>query len=701
MKIKSYLAILILVCLMGGYLVEKVQSDSQREAQQQSEKYNDARLWIKGLERAHADTFQYLISTDLILGSGESYLVAGTKTKGDLINQAIKQLVKDNHLLPNTTQLNQSVQQIKQINAYLEESADEVGVDRNAVLVSLLNQYDGIALQLSEQMGVTLSTAKQSLLDNKIKLADLHQKSRSTQTNTRLLFSFGLLLLWYWANSKICNPVTRLTQMADSVLRGEVFEGIKNGPKETQQLSNNLTALTNTLSHQANHDSLTNLYNRRAFQRILTNSVTDANDSGTSNILCYIDLDRFKMVNDTCGHYAGDKLLVEVAELLQDNVRDSDIVARLGGDEFAILLVGCKSSTGQRISNKILNSIRDIRFAWEDEIFTISASIGITLFTGTDTNTSNRPQELINTADMACKQAKESGRDNVQIFDVSDEIISKKRNEIHWVNKLNTALEQNHFVLFKQNIVPIGATHKNGDHFEILIRMMANDGSLLPPGDFIPIAERYHLGARLDKWVVNAVIEWFLAHPVELNKLSMCSINLSGQSIGNKSIQKFIINKLHATNFPTEKLCFEITETAAVTDLTNAHQLIDELRALGCKFSLDDFGSGLSSFAYLKDLPVDTIKIDGSFIQDMMSDKVSLATVEAINGVAKAVGKQTIAEFVETLETVKELEKIGVDFAQGYYFHKPEPLKDQAMVKLNVTSESTQSEPHNKLTIVK
>jgi diguanylate cyclase (GGDEF)-like protein len=499
---------------------------------------------------------------------------------------------------------------------------------------------------------------------------------------------------------KIGNPVTRLTRMADTVLKGEVFEGIKNGPKETQQLSNNLTILTSTLSHQANHDSLTNLHNRRAFQRILINSVSDANDSDILSILCYIDLDRFKMVNDTCGHSAGDKLLIEVAQLLQDNVRDSDFVARLGGDEFAILLHGCTTSTALRICNKILNSIRDIRFAWEEEIFTISASIGITPFTNSDTNTSTRPQEIINTADMACKKAKESGRDNVQIFDVSSEIITQKRDEITWVNKLNTAIEEGHFVLFKQKIVPIGKTQEKGDHFEILIRMMANDGSLLPPSDFIPIAERYYLGARLDKWVVNAVIEWFLAHPAELDKLSMCSINFSGQSVGNKGIRKFIINKLHATNFPTEKLCFEITETAAVTDLSNAHLLIDELRALGCKFSLDDFGSGLSSFAYLKDLPVDIIKIDGSFIQDMMSNNVNVATVEAINGVAKAVGKQTIAEFVESAETLQELEKIGVDFAQGYHFHKPEPLKDQAMVKLNVTSQSTNSEVSSKLSIV-
>jgi len=700
MKIKSYLAILIIACLIGGYLVEHIQSGSHSAQQIQLEKHNNARLWLKDLDRVDADTSQYLISADLIIASGESYLVAGTQTKGRLIIQTIRQLVQDNLLLPQTRQLSHSAQQVKQINTYIENSAHATGTDRNDVLSALLYEYDDLAFQLSEQMAQTLSTANQSLLDSKIKLDNLSEESRIMQITTRVLFSVGLLLLWYWANTKICSPVTRLTRMADNVLRGEDFEGIKNGPRETQQLSNNLTTLTTTLSYQANHDPLTSLHNRRAFQRILINAVSDANVSGESNILCYIDLDRFKMVNDTCGHAAGDKLLIKVATLLQDNVRDSDRVARLGGDEFAILLNGCTTSTGLKICNKIRNAISDIRFLWEEEIFTISASIGITPFTNTDANTKNRPQEILNTADMACKQAKETGRDNVQLFDVSSEIINKKRDEIAWVNKLNTAIEQGHFVLFKQNIVPIGNTQESGSHFEILIRMMATDGSLLPPGVFIPIAERYHLGTRLDKWIVNATIEWFLAHPAELDKLSMCSINLSGQSVGNKGMRKFIINKLHTANFPAEKLCFEITETAAVTDLSNAHLLINELRALGCKFSLDDFGSGLSSFAYLKELPVDIIKIDGAFVKDMMSDKVNTATVEAINGVAKAVGKQTIAEFVEDADTVLELEKIGVDFAQGYYFHNPEPLKDQAMVMLNVTPESTTLEVSSKLSIV-
>lgn len=699
MKIKSYLAILIMACLAGTYLLEYLQSGQFNASQRKTDEHHNARLWLHDFEKINADTSQYLISTDLVIASGESYLVAGTRAKGNLITQNIEQLTQNNVLLPETESLANIIHHFKQINTYLEQVAIANSIDRDGVLTRLLYEYDETALQLSQQMQQQLTTANQLLVDNKIKLDQQRENSDNTQLITRILFSLFLLVLWYWANRKICDPVTRLSHMADTALKGDMFEGIKHGPKETLQLSANLSALTNSLSFQANHDSLTNLHNRRAFQRILINSVSDANDSGSSSILCFIDLDRFKMVNDTCGHAAGDQLLIQVAQLLQEHVRDSDFVARLGGDEFAILLHGCTTSTGLRISNKIRNAIRDIRFLWEEEIFTISASIGITPFTNTDANASNRPQEILNTADMACKQAKESGRDNVQVFDVSNILINKKRDEIAWVNKLNTAIEQGHFVLFKQDIVPIGNTQESGDHYEILIRMMANDGSLLPPGVFIPIAERYHLGTRLDTWVVNAVIEWLLAHPGELDKLSMCSINLSGQSVGNKGMRKFIINKLNTTNFPAEKLCFEITETAAVTDLANAHLLIGELRALGCKFSLDDFGSGLSSFAYLKELPVDIIKIDGAFVKGMVNDKVNKATVEAINGVAKAVGKQTIAEFVEDADIVRELEKIGVDFAQGYHFHKPEPLKDQAMVKLNVKTKPITPKPGKKFSI--
>ena len=456
------------------------------------------------------------------------------------------------------------------------------------------------------------------------------------------------------------------------------------GPKEIIALSENTQRLTRSLSYQASHDALTGLFNRREFERLLARQIKlqREEEDGKSSILGYIDLDHFKVVNDTCGHAAGDELLTQVARLLQSSVRASDTVARLGGDEFAVLLTSCDLPTALKLFNKMRNTIMDVRYQWGEEVYRISASMGVTKINGS----SAVLEDVVNAADTACKVAKDAGRDRVHVFEVGDDVLAQKRNEMLWVNQLNNAIDEDRFVLHRQFIVPLKGDTNSRSHYEILLRLRSPEGDLIFPNDFLHMAERYHLGPRLDRWVVNVVIDWLIANPKELSALETCAINLSGQSMASKDLLEFIVEKISSTKFPAEKICFEITETAVISDVDNAQKFIEDLRFLGCRFALDDFGSGLSSFAYLKTLDVDTIKIDGVFVKDMLTDPVNLATVKSIAEVAKAVNKKLIAEYVETEEIVNELKAIGIDYAQGYYFNKPQAFISQEEPKISAVT---------------
>lgn len=429
--------------------------------------------------------------------------------------------------------------------------------------------------------------------------------------------------------------------------------------------------LSEQLEYQASHDALTGLVNRCEFDTVIQKVVKEANKEQSEHALCYLDLDQFKVINDTCGHLAGDELLRQLGELLRHQIRKGDVLARLGGDEFGILMRHCILNEAFHACEKLRNVIKDFQFAWEDRSFFIGVSIGISSIN----NCSGNAVEIMKEADAACYAAKEKGRNRVHIFRPDDEELASQKGEMQWVEKIQHGIENDRFVLYGQLIVPT-SVNDEGLHFETLVRYLDEQGNTIPPGAFLPAAERYNMAPALDKWVIRHLFEWMAEHPNYLEKLSLCSINLSGLSMTDESMLKFIFEAFIQYSIPTQKICFEITETAAIGNLTYATKFINHLREKGCSFSLDDFGSGLSSFAYLKNLPVDFLKIDGVFVKDMLDDEVDLAMVKSINEVGHVMGKKTIAEFVENKEIFERLYELDVDYAQGYGIAKPVPLNE-------------------------
>lgn len=431
--------------------------------------------------------------------------------------------------------------------------------------------------------------------------------------------------------------------------------------------------LSNQLSYQATYDDLTGLVNRREFEDRLQEVIEIAHERGAQSALCYLDLDQFKIINDTCGHMAGDELLKQLSQLLSRCIRRDDTLARLGGDEFAILLENCPLKNAEKVANKVRQAIQDFRFQWHDNTFNISVSIGLAPIVQDGESIT----DVLRQADAACYAAKDAGRNRVHVFSFNDEKLAQRHGEMQWVSRINSALNDARLELWIQKISPAKEIKKSCGHFEVLLRMRDEDGSLIYPGAFLPAAERYDLATRLDHWVVNEIFEWFNQNPDELEKLNICSINLSGQTLGDEDFLNHLIDRFQFFRIPPQKVCFEITETAAIANLAHATHFMKSLKSLGCSFALDDFGSGLSSFAYLKNLPVDYVKIDGFFVKDITSDAVDLAMVKAINDMAHAMGKMTIAEFVENGDILRELLKLGIDYVQGYGIARPTPLRNK------------------------
>ena len=438
------------------------------------------------------------------------------------------------------------------------------------------------------------------------------------------------------------------------------------------------------LSYQATHDSLTGLINRAEFENRLQLALQSASQLGRHHAVLYLDLDQFKVVNDTCGHAAGDQLMRQVAGLLQRRLREGDTLARLGGDEFGVLLENCPPDHALRIAEELRQTTHELHFVWETRSFSVSASVGLVniddgLYTLAD---------VLSAADAACYMAKDKGRNRVQVYRRGDSEISMRHGEMEWVARIQKALEEDRFVLYSQDIVPVSSKQKGKAHCELLIRMLDEAGNVVPPMAFIPSAERYGLMPSIDRWVFrNALATMMRISAVNgPNALNQCSINLSGATIGDETFLDYVRDQLDRFDLPRELICFEITETAAIANLERASRFIEELKELGCYFSLDDFGSGMSSFGYLKHLPVDFIKIDGTFVKDMAEDPIDRAMVEAINNVGHVMGKQTIAEFVDSDLVMKALGEIGVDYAQGYYLGKPRPFEPRLKI---ASSQST------------
>jgi diguanylate cyclase (GGDEF)-like protein/PAS domain S-box-containing protein len=435
----------------------------------------------------------------------------------------------------------------------------------------------------------------------------------------------------------------------------------------------NLRLMARRLRYQASHDSLTNLINRSEFERNVRKAILLAKNKGKKSSLIYLDLDRFKMVNDLYGHAAGDELLIQFSNLVKGKLRGSDILARLGGDEFALLLSGCTLSEAEEKAYEILSSIQEYKFIWEQKSFNVEASIGVAEINQKCFDLSY----VLSAVDSACYLAKESGRNCVRVFREGDEDINRRRGQERWLQRFDKALNEGRLVVTAQSIINIkenktSQTGMNG--FEILIRMKDDSGRLVPPNAFLPAVERYNRAPKLDRWIIDKVLMLLSENRSVLSQIDKCSINLSGQSLVSEGFLPFIMAKLKEYKVQPNKICFEITETAAIANLDQATSFVQSLKDLGCYFALDDFGSGLSSFAYLKTLPVDFLKIDGMFVKDIHNDNVSRAMVKAINEMGHVLGKQTIAEYVENEEILNILKDIGVDFAQGFHAGRPEPI---------------------------
>ena len=433
-----------------------------------------------------------------------------------------------------------------------------------------------------------------------------------------------------------------------------------------------LRGIAKRMSYQASHDALTGLVNRAEFETRLESALQSARaGDGTGHIVCYLDLDRFKAVNDTCGHLAGDNLLREIASLLREKVRDSDTVARLGGDEFGLLLIGCPLDKARQITEDICKAVADHRFVWRDQIFDIGVSIGVVEI-GHDSGSS---EMVLSAADSACYVAKQQGRGRVHVYSARDEIVARQRGEIQWLQRLQRALKENDFELYMQPIISVAGRVDSGPALELLLRMRDETGALIAPAQFLKAAERYQLMTSIDRWVVQATLTAMASGSIRLPDGRCCGINLSAQTLGDETFLEFVVEALDHSGVDPGKLCFEIPEAAVVGDIDHARRFINVLHGIGCRFGLDDFGSGIGSFSNLKQLAIDYLKIDGTYIRNIAKDSVNHAMVTAMIKLARSLDFRIVAEEVEDRESFEAVRNMGVDFVQGFVVERPHPMQ--------------------------
>ncbi len=434
-----------------------------------------------------------------------------------------------------------------------------------------------------------------------------------------------------------------------------------------------LRGMEREMVYLASHDALTGLINRREFEARLKQAIRNARVEQRQHVLLYLDLDEFKVVNDTSGHLAGDEMLKQVTALLRPRVRRSDVLARLGGDEFGVLLEDCPLDHARQIAEEMRRTVREFRFCWRDQIFEVGVSIGLVPVDADSADLGG----VLSAADAACYVAKDSGRNRVHEYELDDTAVTERQGEMQWIHRIHRAFEDRRFRLFYQLIQPLKAETPPGERLcEVFLRMLDRNGQILEPTAFIAAAERYHLISSLDRWVLKTAFAALAeAQRGEGEGVPVLfAINVSGQSIGEEGFLSYVVEQLEKSGVDARRVCFEITETAAISKLGSAMRFISALRKKGCRFILDDFGSGLSSFAYLRDLQVDFLKIDGEFVQNMMEDRVKRAMVESIHQIGHVMGLQTIAEWVENRQTLEALKELGVDYAQGYWLCRPQPL---------------------------
>ncbi|MGC9526697.1 MAG: EAL domain-containing protein [Limnospira sp.] len=438
---------------------------------------------------------------------------------------------------------------------------------------------------------------------------------------------------------------------------------------------------TGQMSRTAKYDPLTGLLNRREFEACLERICIEIKADGEqkSHTLCYLDLDRFKLINDTCGFQAGDELLIQISDLLKSEVRKTDIVGHLGGDEFVILLYNCPLEQGLQLAGRLREKVAQKQFAWQNQLFAIGASIGLTEILPDVENVAS----VMRAADAACYAAKQQGRNQVYVYQFGVADTDSQQASLHWIQRLNRAIAEDRFCLYSQKIAPTSSELPQGEHYEILLRLLDETGQIILPQVFIPIAERYNLMPAIDRWVIRKVFQYLSGRkqfletsvhiPTPTHPACLYKINLSGASLNSNGLCEFILEQLYFYKINPQTICFEITETVAITNLIKTAKMINYLKGFGFRFALDDFGSGMSSFAYLKNLPVDYIKIDGQFIRNIVTDTMDAAIVEAIHRFSQVIGMKTIAEFVENNDIFMKIKSLGVDYAQGFAIEHPSP----------------------------
>lgn len=428
-----------------------------------------------------------------------------------------------------------------------------------------------------------------------------------------------------------------------------------------------IRGLTQKMSYQATHDPLTGLINRREFERQLDDAMDAAHAEEAVHMLFYMDLDRFKAVNDSCGHLAGDNMLREVASLIKEQVRDSDFVGRLGGDEFGALLIGCPIEKARQIATDICNAVADYRFVWKDKIFNIGISVGLVEIS----HVSGTLQDVLSAADSACYVAKQGGRGKVHVYSARDEAVARERGDIQWLRQLQTALHESKFTLATQPIIAMSGGAESGPAFEVLIRLPDGHGRTADTAEFLRPAERYQLMPQIDRWVVNAALTAVSSGEIKIASGRSCAINLSGQTLGDESFLSFVVESLDRTGVLPSAICFEVTEAAILSNVQHAQRFIEVLHGIGCEFSLDDFGSGMGSFSSLKHLPIDYLKIDGTYTRNLQADEVNQEMVLAMIKLARTMQFRIVAEEVEHQEDFDWLRDVGVDFVQGHFVEAP------------------------------
>jgi diguanylate cyclase (GGDEF)-like protein len=518
--------------------------------------------------------------------------------------------------------------------------------------------------------------AKLTIYQTPIDVLLSEQKKKLMAIMGLLFFVFGMMLQWI-LKKILSDPIQQMVNTAVDFRNGRETSFNDKRKDEFGYLArfinkalDSLTARQHELSYQASHDTLTGLHNRAEFDHRLREYLEHQKTDDSHATLFYMDLDQFKIINDTCGHVAGDELLRQIAHTLKAELRESDFIARLGGDEFGVLLFGCTQADALHLAEKLLDAVRVFHFRWEDKVFQVGVSIGVVPITPQVKSVT----KLLSSADVACYAAKEKGRNQVHIYAPGDRDVRRKHGEMLWVTQIRDALKNDNFQLYQQPIIHVMKDDKINPHYEILLRLVDEDGSCVTPMSFLGAAELYGLMPEIDSWVLQNVFNWIVDNEGNTQPYSNIAINLSGQSISHKTFLDKVVDLLTGSDVDPEKICFEITETTAIANLELAKKFIHVLKGMGCNFALDDFGSGMSSFSYLKNLPVDYLKIDGSYVRDLVNDPIDRAMVTAVNQIGHAMGIKTIAEFVEDQATIGALAAIGVDYAQGHGIARPAPL---------------------------